>query len=310
MSASQLLAVPRVRLSDASVHRLLFVFVCLVWGTNWLAMKVGVSVVPPALFSGLRWTTAGSVLLLWRWSRGWPVRVNLRLLPRLVLVSLLLVTFNAIVMLYGLRHVGSGLAGVVNSALTPIALLGFSVLLGFERFALRQLGAIGLGVAGIAILFGPAVMAGTLDRMTLLGTAGITIACLSYSLGSVLAMPLMRSMAPTEMAAMTNFIGGSALLTLSLLFEPGSWHALSFDWGIAAWSAWLFLLLLGSLGATIVYFLLVRDWGASRTGTYAFVSPVVAVVLGVVVLGEQVHLNDAIGMVMMLAAAGLALRRT
>ncbi len=310
MSASQHFAAPRIALSSAAVHRLLFAFVCLVWGTNWLAMKTGVAVVPPGIFSGLRWTTAGAVLLLWRWSRGFPPRIKPRLAGRLILTSVLLVTFNAVILLYGLRYVGSGLASVVNSALTPISLLGFSVALGQERFSARQAGAIALGVAGILVLFGPAAMAGTLDGMTLLGTAGIIIACLSYSLGSVLSIPLMRSMPPTEMAGMSNFIGGLMLLVLSLIFEPGAWAAMSGNWGIAAWVSWLFLLLPGSLGATVVYFFLVRDWGASRTGTYAFISPVIAVILGIVVLGEQVHVNDAIGMALMLCAAGLVLRRT
>jgi len=310
MSASQHFTVPRLALSSATVHRLLFVFVCLVWGTNWLAMKTGITVVPPGIFSGTRWTTAGLVLLLWRWSRGFPPRLNLRIAGRLVLVSVLLVSFNALIMLYGLRHVGSGLASVVNSALTPISLLGFAVALGQERFSLRQAGAVALGVAGILVLFGPDALAGRIDTMTLLGTAGIIIACLSYSLGSVLTIPLMRNMPPTEMAAMTNFIGGAILLVMSLLFEPGAWGAMSGNWGIAAWVSWLFLLLPGSLGATVVYFLLVRDWGASRTGTYAFVSPVIAVLLGVMVLGEQVRITDAIGMALMLCAAGLVLRRT
>jgi drug/metabolite transporter (DMT)-like permease len=309
MSASQRLSLPRVALSSVAVHRLLFVFVCLVWGTNWLAMKTGVAVVPPGVFSGTRWTTAGLVLLLWRWSRGWPPRLNLRIAGRLFLVSVLLVSFNAVIILYGLRHVPSGLAAVISSALTPISLLGFSIAFGHERFRLRQAGAIALGVIGILVLFGPQAVSGHVDTMTLLGTAGVIIGCLSYSLGSVLALPMMRSLPPTEMAAMTNFIGGLTLLLLALLFEPGAGHAMTFDWGWAAWSAWLFLLLPGSLGATVVYFILVRDWGASRTGTYAFVSPVVAVLLGVIVLGEQVHVTDAIGMVLMLGAAGLVLRR-
>jgi drug/metabolite transporter (DMT)-like permease len=310
MSASQPFAVPRLQLSSATVHRLLFVFVCVVWGTNWLAMKVGVAVVPPGIFSGLRWTTAGVVLLTWRWSRGDRPRVNLRLAGRLVLVSVLLVAFNAVINLYSLRHVDSGLASVVNAALTPISLLGFAVALGQERFTVWQTAAVALGVAGILVLFGPAAMNGTLDSLTLLGTAGLIVACLSYSLGSVLSIPLMRRLQPTELAGMTNLIGGVILIVTSLLVEPGAWDALRFDWGWQAWSAWLFLLLPGSLGATVVYFLLVRDWGASRTGTYAFVSPVISVLLGVLVLGEQVHINDAIGMALMLGAAGLVLRRT
>jgi drug/metabolite transporter (DMT)-like permease len=310
MSASQHFAVPHLRFSSAIVHRLLFAFVCVIWGTNWLAMKIGVAEVPPGIFSGLRWTTAGLVLLGWRWSQGHRPRLNLRLAWRLVLVSVLLVAFNAVINLYSLRHVDSGLASVINAALTPISLLGFAVALGQERFSIWQAGAIALGVAGILVLFGPSALNGTLDGMTLLGTAGLIVGCLSYSLGSVLSIPLMRRLPPTELAGMTNFIGGLILLVASLLAEPGAWAAMRFDWGWQAWSAWLFLLLPGSLGATVVYFLLVRDWGASRTGTYAFVSPAISVLLGVMVLGEQVHINDAIGMALMLGAAGLVLRRT
>src|SRR6516225_4444032 len=149
MSASIHTGLPRVALSSAAVHRLLFAFVCLVWGTTWLALKVGVATVPPGVFSGLRWTIAGMVLIGWRWWRGWAPRINLNHVGRLVLVSMLLVTINAAVMLYGLRHVGSGLAGVISSALTPISLLAFGVAFGQERFTGRQLGAMALGVAGI-----------------------------------------------------------------------------------------------------------------------------------------------------------------
>jgi drug/metabolite transporter (DMT)-like permease len=74
--------------------------------------------------------------------------------------------------------------------------------------------------------------------------------------------------------------------------------------------AWLYLLLPGSLLSTVIYFLLVRDWGASRTGTYAFVSPVVAVVIGTTLFGEKLDVGDVVGMVLMLGAAAIVLRRT
>ena len=72
---------------------------------------------------------------------------------------------------------------------------------------------------------------------------------------------------------------------------------------------WLWLTFAGSLGASIIYFLLVRDWGASRAGTYAFVSPVIAVLLGSVVLDERLDAMQALGMALMLGGAGLSLRR-
>ena len=299
----------RAALPTSALQRALFAILCLVWGTTWLALKAGVTTVPPAFFSGTRWTAAGLILLLWRWARGHPVGVNRRMAGRLLVVAALMVALNATIMLYGLRHVGSGLAAVISSALTPISLLGFSVAVGQEQFNPRQVGAIALGVAGILVLFGPEAAAGHLDPMELLGAIGVIVGCLCYTAGSVLARPLMRTLPPAQVAAMTNLYGGLMLLAGSLLFEPGARAALGGNWGAAAWAAWWWLLLPGSLGATIIYFLLVQEWGASRTGTYAFVSPVIAVLLGVAVYGERVRLTDAIGMALMLIAAVVVLRR-
>ena len=300
---------PRVtHLSPAGRQRLMFLFLCFVWGTTWLAMKVGIASIPPGLFAGSRWTVAGLVLLGIQRARGELVRPPPRLLRRLLLVAVLLVSLNQVIQLYGLRYITAGLAAVLSSALTPVALLGFSVALGQERFSPRQLAAIGLGVVGVLVLFGPSAVAGTLDVAQVAGAAGVIIGCLSYSLGSVLARPMMRTLAPVQMSGLTNLIGGGVLLLGSLAFEPGAIASVTHLWRWQAALAWLYLLVPGSLLATTIYFLLVRDWGASRTGTYAFISPVVAVVLGCTLFGERLEWGDVAGMLLMLLAAGMALR--
>lgn len=295
-------------LSPAARQRVMFVILCFVWGTTWLAMKVGIATVPPGVFAGSRWTVAGPILLLIRKVRGEPIRATPRITGRLVLVAVLMVTLNQVIQLYGLKYITAGLAAVISSALTPVALLGFSVAMGQEGFRPRQLAAMALGVVGIFVLFGPAAFAGTLDMWAVLGALGVTIGCLCYSAGTVMARPLMRSLAPTQMAAMTNLIGGVILLSASIVVEPGAIAALHLHWGWPAFTAWLYLLLPGAVMATTIYFQLVRDWGASRAGTYAFVSPVIAVVLGIMLFGEHADWSDLVGMVLMLVAAGLALR--
>ncbi|MBV8399693.1 MAG: EamA family transporter [Acetobacteraceae bacterium] len=287
--------------------RILFAILCLVWGTTWLALKTGAMNVPPALFSGTRWLAAGIILLVWHAARGGRVRLRPHLMRTLVLVALTMIALNQALMMYAMRYVGSGLAAVINSALTPIALLGFAIALGQERFSLRQALGIALGIAGLLLLFGPAALSGDLDLWELLGAVGVAAGCVSYCAGSVLARPLMHRVSPIEVAATTNVIGGAILLIGSLAFEPGSARALTGGWGTAALTAWIYLLLMGSLGATIIYLQLVRDWGASRTGTYAFISPVIAVVLGLVVYSERLRATDAAGMALMLAAAGVLL---
>jgi drug/metabolite transporter (DMT)-like permease len=289
-------------------QRAMFVFICFVWGTTWLAMKIGIATVAPGIFAGLRWSIAGAILLAFRRARGQRVMPPPRLIPRLVFVSVILITLNQVIQLYGLKYITAGLAAVISSALTPIALLVFSVAAGQERFSPRQLGAIGIGIIGVLMLFGPSAVAGTLDVWEMIGAAGVTIGCLCYTAGSVMTRPIMRTLEPVQLAGLTDLIGGMILLIASLAIEPGAWQSMHLHWGWPAFLAWLYLLVPGALMSTTMYFLLVRDWGASRPGTYAFISPVIAVVIGCSFFEEKLDWGEAVGMVLMLGAAALALR--
>jgi drug/metabolite transporter (DMT)-like permease len=166
-----------------------------------------------------------------------------------------------------------------------------------------------LGVIGVFTLFGPSALAGTLQISEVGGALGVTIGCLCYTAGSVMTQPMLRLYGAVRLAGLTDLIGGVVLLLASLLMEPGARESMSFHWGWQPLLAWLYLLIPGSLISTTMYFLLVRDWGASKPGLYAFISPVIAVIAGASVFGEQLDWGDAIGMALMLAAAGLALRR-
>ncbi|MGO6929665.1 EamA family transporter [Rhizobium ruizarguesonis] len=81
-------------------------------------------------------------------------------------------------------------------------------------------------------------------------------------------------------SGVTTLVGGIVLLTAALAFEPGADSALSGDWGTVAWLGWFFLVIFGSLIGYTTFMRLLRDIGACRAGSYAFVSPVIAVVLG------------------------------
>jgi len=296
-------------LSATARQRLLFAVLCLVWGTTFLALKTGITAVPPAFFSGVRWTVAGIVLLGWRRLHHQRVRIPPRLFRRVVVLSLIMVGLCSAIQLYGLRQVSSGMGAVIASALTPISMLGFAVAMRQEHLNWRQAIALAVGVVGILVLFGPRTITGQMKPAELLGAAAMALGTVINCVTGVLSRPLMRVIPPAQMAGLTNLIGGLGLLALSLPLEPGAWQAASLDWGWPAWLGWLWLVFAGSLGATIIYFLLLRDWGASRTGTYAFISPVISVLLGMAVLGEHVDGLQALGMALMLAGAGLALRR-
>lgn len=290
-------------------QRVLFAILCFMWGSTWIAMKFGTVSVPPGLFAGLRWSAAGVLLLGFLWLKNGRLLVPWHLFGRVLTASFLLITSNQLLMLYSLRVVGSGLGAVINCALTPLSLLAFAVAMRQERITPRITFAMALGVLGILLLFGPAAFSGRLDGLALLGALGIVIGTFTYSAGSVLTRPLMGSVSPYLLAGMINLSGGLSLLALSVAFEPGAIPALNLQWGASVWAAWLFLVLPASLGASTIFLILVRDWGASKAGSYAFVSPIVAVLLGLFISGEALHPVDAVGMVLMLVAAWVALRK-
>jgi len=290
-------------------QKMMFGAMCLVWGSTWIAMKVGVEAVPPVLFAGTRFIGAGTLLLAWAHLRGERILVRREDWLRFAAVTVLMTALSYALIFWGAVHVSSGLAAVIDLSFLPIALLGIAVALGEERFDMRRALAIGLGVAGLVILFAPRVaseLKGTV--MEVWGGLAIIVSAFVYSLGSVLARPLLRRYPPTAMSGAMLLPGGLLMVAGSLAFEPGASAALDGRWGWAAWAGWAFLVLFGSLLAYTYYLVLVRDWGASRAGTYAFISPVIAVVLGVVILGEEVRTSDVVGMAVMLLASWQALR--
>lgn len=198
-------------------------------------------------------------------------------------------------------------------SLTPIALLCFALMLREERQDLRRILAITLGVSGLIVLFWPSAAATNVSKpeafagASLWGTFAVASAAFTYGYGSVLARPLLRSYPAMFVAGLTTLIGGVVLLAVALLFEPGAISALSGNWGATAWVGWFFLVIFGSLIGYTTYMRLLRDIGASRAGSYAFVSPVIAVALGALIFSEDVTVTDVIGIIVMLSGAYLAM---
>ncbi len=287
----------------------LFWAMCLIWGLTWIAVKAGVAAVPPLIFAASRFTAAGLLLFGFLWVRGWPCRIARADWARMIAASLLMVALCYGLLFWGMLFVNSGTAAMLELSFTPVALLAFALALRHETFNVTRALAILLGVFGVAVLFG-ARSAGApgSGAMEPWGAAAVVVAAVVYGAGSVLSKPLLRAYSPALVAATTMLIGGLVLLACALILEPGSWDALKGRWGLAPWLGWLFLVVFGSLAGYTAYMHVLREWGASRAGSFAFVSPVIAVVAGYMVFGERISSVEAAGMAVMLLAAWLALR--
>jgi drug/metabolite transporter (DMT)-like permease len=288
----------------------LFLVMCAVWGLTWIAIKIGVASIPPLLFAGTRFTVAGIILLAWQAlaARGQAASLRIRRSDwgGMLIVSLLVIVGTYSLLFWGMRNVASGLAAVLNLAFMPIALFAIGLAYGEERFTTRQLVAVALGGVGLIVLFRPASSAGR-GSGELAGMAAILGGTLAYCWGSVLSRKLLRAYAPVLVSGVTCLAGGLMLLALSAAIEPIDAPILSAFLSPAIAASWLFLVVFGSLGAFTIYLRLVRDWGTAKAGMYAFVSPAIAVLVGIFLSGEAARASDFLGMGLMLAATWFAL---
>ncbi|WP_246205303.1 DMT family transporter [Microvirga arsenatis] len=280
-----------------------FALMALIWGLTWLPMKIASEAVPPIFLAAMRFLLAGLCYLAFILARGLPLKVNQP--GRVIVASLLITTGCYSLLFWGVARAPTGLSSIVNLALMPIFVILVAAFYRQERITLRRVGAIGLGVLGLVMLFSGRTGSG--QEGALLGLAAVAGATLSYAWGAVVSRPLMQTMHPISLAFWETSIGALGLIPVSLLvegYDPAYFAGLADPraaFGLAI------LVLGGSLGGFSIYLWLVRDWGAFRAGLYSFVSPVVAVAVGVAFANEAFGWPEALGMTAMLSATALAM---
>jgi drug/metabolite transporter (DMT)-like permease len=284
-------------------HFAAFAAMALIWGLTWLPMKIASEAVPPIFLAMIRFLLAGLCYLAFILIKGLPLKM---VQPWRVIVASLLITTGCYSLLFwGVARAPTGLSSIVNLSLMPIFLILIGALYGQERITPRRLGAIALGILGLVMLFSGRT--GTAQDGALVGLSAVALATLSYAWGAVVSRPLMQTMHPITLAFWETSSGALGLIPVSLLvegYDPAYFAGLTDGRAILGLTI---LVLGGSLGGFSIYLWLVRDWGAFRAGLYSFVSPVVAVAVGVAFADEAFGWPEAIGMAVMLSATALAL---
>lgn len=288
-----------------SGSRLLFVALCLFWGGNWLAMKLVVMQAPPLASAAVRAILCGLVMLF----LAGPTRVRTLFASaplRVSAVSILTSTVCYAALYWGATRLSTGLAAIVNNALTPIGLLVFGYAFREETMSRRRLAGIGLGVVGLALLFARRTH-GTFDGAAMAGLAAVAGGTLAYTLGSVWSRPLLRRAAPMAVGSLQMLVGGVLLVPLSAALERPTAAQLATMLSPVPLASLAWLAFAGGVAALTIYLRLIRDWGPTRAGMYAFVTPIIATLLGAVVLDERLGPLEIGGAVVLLAAAGMVL---
>lgn len=284
---SDLLAAPRGKLILA------FAAVYIVWGSTYLAIRVGVETIPPLLMAGVRFLLAGALLYGFARWRGEAAPSRAQWRGSAIVGACLLLLGNGGVV-YAEQTVPSGVAAL-TVAVVPVWMVLLDWLWhGSARPTARVVSGLVLGILGIALLVGPGAFAG--PAVDPVGAAVLVGASVSWAVGSVwsrrLALPR-----HAVLATGAEMLCGGMLLTLAGLArgEAAAVHPSAIS--LASAAALLYLILVGSLIGFTAYIWILAHATPARASTYAYVNPVVAVILGWAILGERLTLR------MLLAAA-------
>lgn len=281
----------------------LFALMSLIWGATWAAVKIGLGSVPPLTLAAARFILVAAILAA---MVGGGTRLALGPhWPRVLTSGALINVATYGLLFWGMQSVPSGLSGMINLSLIPVLLFLLAVMTGEERIGWRHGGALLLGVAGLAALFAPRMA--SQGEAELLGIAAIIAGTVTYCLGSLVSKPLLRQEAPLAVTGAQALVSAALLIPLAWIIEGMDGARLAALAQPAALGSLAYLVLAGSILAYTIYLRLMRDWGMSRAGLYAFVSPVVALIIGAAAFGESIGAMEIGGTLLLLGAAGLSL---
>ena len=279
---------------------LAFAIVYFVWGSTFLAIRVGVSEVPPFLLAGLRFVIAGTVLFGWmRIAKETPVP-TLREWMSASLVAVLVFVGDYGLVFWAERRVPSGLTAVMMANIPLFMALSEILFLKTQRLTFRLGAALLTGIAGVAVLVSRSLSFGE-DPINAAGAIALVVAGASWSLAAPLLRTLPLPASKPMSSAAQMLIGGVWLLLLSAAmgeFRGFRFAAVSGK----AWLALVYLIIAGSIVAYTAYVWLLHYESPTKVGTYAYVNPVVAVVVGYFLGGETVGPRTLLGALLVLVS--------
>lgn len=271
--------------SSVRERRLAFfawIAVCLIWGTTYLGIRISLETMPPALMGGLRWTIAAMLLIAYLAWRGEPLPPPARW-KGIALMGFLLLGLGNGGVVFAEQWVPSGLAAVLV-ATSPFWMAGVEACLrDGERLTRGAVAGLVIGFSGIVVLVWPELSVGSANsRRFLAGIVALQVASLGWSLGSAYSRRHAREDHLLGTTALQMLAGGVMMMVAGTV--RGEWSELSFN--TRSGTALIYLSTLGAIGGFVAYTYALRHLPVSFVSLYAYINPLIAVALGVLVLGE------------------------
>jgi drug/metabolite transporter (DMT)-like permease len=282
----------RIILASAAVY--------LIWGSTYLAMRIAVETMPPLLMASMRMLSAGGILLGIALVTGAPLPGRAEWRSAAVIGALLFLGGNGAVV-WSAQHAPSGLVAVVVASV-PLWLVVLEAIRpeGNRPRPITWLG-VAVGLAGIGMLVGPGRMQGGIDPVS---ATVLVLGSLCWAIGSLLSRRLPSPKSPLVATALQMLCGGVWLVAGGLAVGEGArWNPAAFT--TRAWLSLAYLSVFGSIVAFTAYVWLLRNTTPAKAATYAYVNPIVALIVGWAFAGERLTLRAGIAAVVIIGAVAL-----
>ena len=266
-----------------------FFSIYVIWGSTYLLNKIAVTELPPLMLASIRFTTAGTLILIIALFLGLKLSVTRKQFYNTVIAGFLFLSFGNGVIVWALKYVDSGFAALESSAQPLVVLLLMRFIEGIKIKTMSVIGVI-LGMVGIFLLVGQKELISQ-DR-TLLGMIMIFISIISWAYGSIF---VSKADLPPNFFVNTGYqmlTAGITLLTASLLF--GEVWTFPSQWSGRVQFSMMALVLFGSIVAFTAFNYLLRTVSPEKVATSTYVNPVIAMLLGWYFLNEQITFQSIV----------------
>ena len=276
-----------------------FAIIYLVWGSSYLAMKIGVQHLHPAAFAGVRFTLAGLLLTLFAWARGARLPAGAVQWRHVAVMGALTVFISAGINNYIIQWVPSNQSALINATSAFwIAGLGTLGPRGHSLSTRARLGLI-IGFIGAVLIVWP--QAGGFSLESIGPQLAIVLACACWALGTLYYRSVSVTAHPLMFTGLQMLLGGLLLLVFGALTGGlGTW-----EWSWAGVGTLLYLAIFSSCLAYSAYAWLMVNTTPDKLATYSYVNPAVAAVLGWLFLGETLSTAQMLGMAVILAGVAM-----
>lgn len=283
---------------------LVWLILCLIWGTTWLFIKVGLKDLPPVTFAYLRFTLAALILFF-------VIRLQGKKLPStasdwklLAVTGVLQFSINYSLVFWSELYITSGLAAVLQATIPVFGLVLAKLHLPEERLTLMKVAALTVGILGVGVIFYDQLRLE--NYMAFAGSVGIVVGAYAAAHASILTKAKGSGMDPESLVFGQMICGLLPLFVLGLAKEGNPFR---FHYGFGAVSSVLFLSLVGTIAAFWLYYWLLRRVESTKAMTIALVTPLIAVLFGNIFLGESFNPRVLLGGALILSGVGLIVLR-